>query len=262
MFDAFLKQCLLVFDSKLKQAEAIIWFHLRSTGEAQISLQKINEYFDEASLPKYNVTRAKDAFAKSKTVFRGSQEGYYRLTAATICALDREFGYLFASNPSVDDLAGIVNTPYLSDEAKEHSKKMAEVYVVFHCYENSVRTLVTRVLENKFGSNWWEIVANSSLKSKVNSRKEKESRHKWLTPRGGNQLYYVDWGDLLSIIRNFEADFIPYIKDIKFIELRFEELERVRNIIAHNGYLPNPDDFQRVIISFKDWCRQVVKTLP
>ena len=47
-----------------------------------------------------------------------------------------------------------------------------------------------------------------------------------------------------------------FAKDIKFVELRFEELERVRNITAHNGFLPNSEDFQRVILSFKDWCRQ------
>ena len=45
-------------------------------------------------------------------------------------------------------------------------------------------------------------------------------------------------------------------QEIKFVELRFEELERVRNITAHNGFLPNSEDFQRVILSFKDWCRQ------
>ena len=62
-------------------------------------------------------------------------------------------------------------------------------------------------------------------------------------------------------IRKYESDFLPYIKDIKFIELRFEELERIRNITAHSGFLPNAEDFQRVTLSFKDWCRQTAGTL-
>ncbi len=125
-----------------------------------------------------------------------------------------------------------------------------------HCYENSARTLVEQVLQKKLGDNWWEIAANAAQKGKVKARKEAEGKHCWLTPRGNKPLYYIDWGDLLSLIRKYEEDFLPYIKDIKFVELRFEELERVRNITAHNGFLPNNEDFQRVILPFKDWCRQ------
>jgi hypothetical protein len=37
----------------------------------------------------------------------------------------------------------------------------------------------------------------------------------------------------------------------------FAELERFRNIVAHNGALPSDDDFQHVELSFKQWCKQV-----
>ena len=261
MFDIFLQKCLLSLDTKEAQAEAIIWFHLKDTGETQITLATINEYFDKASLPKYNVTRAKTAFSKSKNVCKGSKPGQYKLTSPAINAFENNFGHLWQTTPTIEDVAGVYETPYLSNTEIDQAKLMAEIYIVLHCYENSARALVSKVLENKLGHDWWEVAANSQQKSKVNSRKATEAKNSWLTPRGGNQLYYIDWGDLLSIIRKYETDFLPYVKDIKFLELRFEELERVRNIIAHNGFLPNDEDFQRVILSFKDWCRQVKRTI-
>jgi hypothetical protein len=96
------------------------------------------------------------------------------------------------------------------------------------------------------------------LEKKVKERKEKETKNKWLSPRGkSSPLFYIDWGDLVKIIRKFENDFKPFIDEMKFVELRLDELEKVRNIIAHNGVLPSSDDFDRVILHFKDWCRQV-----
>jgi len=258
MFNTFAERCLLSLNTKEQQTEAIMWFHLKSTNEAEITLATINQYFESASLPKLNVTRAKAALSKSRNVCRGSKAGLYKLTLPTIAAFEKEYGHLWKSDLPIEDLAGIMKTPFLSEEEILQAQKMAQLYSILHCYENSARALVEQVLQGKFGENWWEITANASQKSKVNSRKETESKHRWLTPRGNNPLYYIDWGDLLSLIRKYEPDFLPYIKDIKFIELRFEELERIRNITAHNGFLPNDEDFQRVVLSFNDWCRQVV----
>jgi hypothetical protein len=70
-------------------------------------------------------------------------------------------------------------------------------------------------------------------------------------------MFYVDWGDLLTLIRKYEAEFKQLIPDYTFVASRFEEMERLRNIVAHNGTLPSDDDFQHVIISFKQWCKQL-----
>lgn len=257
MFDKFAKDCLLKLETKEQQAKAIIWYHMRKTGERELTIAIINSYFQEASLPPMNVTRAKTAFTKSKDVCKGAKTGTYKLTLPAITELDTAYGYFWNTDTTIEDVAGIFETPYLSDDEIQQAHKMGEMYVLLNCYENSARALVTQVLKKKLGDNWWDLAANTAQKGKVSSRKATEAKNKWLTPRGGNPLYYIDWGDLLSIIRKYETDFLPYIKDIKFIELRFEELERIRNITAHNGFLPNEEDFQRVALSFKDWCRQV-----
>ena len=134
---------------------------------------------------------------------------------------------------------------------------MAELYIILHCLENSVRNFICDVLTRKIGANWWENAKNAELAKKFKERKEKEMKNKWLSPRGkASPLFYLDWGDLVKIIRKFEFDFTPFIDEVKFVELRLDELEKIRNIIAHSGVIPSNDDFDRVILHFKDWCKQ------
>lgn len=160
--------------------------------------------------------------------------------------------------PPAQDLAEVEKTPFLSQDDITNAHKMSELYIVLHCYENSVRRLIENIFENEYGGNWWDQVANTGMKNSVKVRKEKEKKERWLSPRGKTSpLYYLEWGDLVKLIRKEQDLFLPRVGSLRFVENRFEELESLRNIVAHNGVLPSDDDFQRVIISFRDWCRQI-----
>ena len=47
--------------------------------------------------------------------------------------------------------------------------------------------------------------------------------------------------------RQFETEFLPHIKDLKFVELRLEEMERIRNIIAHNYFGIDAEEVWQII---------------
>jgi hypothetical protein len=158
---------------------------------------------------------------------------------------------------TVEEQADITRTPRLTPHDIEAARKMAQLYVIIHCYENSARRVVDEVLTKKLGSTWWQTAANSSMKQKVTDRQSKEQRNKWITPRGTSPMFYVDWGDLLTLIRKYDSDFEQLFPDFNFVASRFEEMERLRNIVAHNGTLPSDDDFQHILISFKQWCKQL-----
>ena len=99
--------------------------------------------------------------------------------------------------------------------------------MVLHCYENSARKLVELVLHRKLGDNWWEIAANSAQKSKVKSRKETEKSTAGLLLVAIIHYSISTGQTYFPLFENMKRIFLPYIKDIKFVELRFEELERV-----------------------------------
>lgn len=156
------------------------------------------------------------------------------------------------------DLAQVEQTPFLSSSDISNARKMSELYTILHCYENSVRCLIEKVLAGEYGEDWWEQVASDTMKGSVENRKKTEQKKRWLSPRGQTSpLYYLEWGDLVKLIRKEESLFLPYIGSLRFVENRFEELESLRHIVAHNGTLPSDEDFQRVTIWFGDWCRQV-----
>lgn len=165
---------------------------------------------------------------------------------------------LRSSQPLAPDLAEVGKPPFLSQSDISNAHKMSELYIILHCYENSVRQLVEKVLVQNLGDNWWEQAANPAMKNNVEQLKEKEKKRKWLSVRGKvSPLYYLEWGDLEKLIRKYEDLFKPHIGELRFIESRFGDLESLRHIVAHHGVLPSEDDFQRIKLSFKDWCRQV-----
>ena len=94
------------------------------------------------------------------------------------------------------------------------------------------------------------------MKQKFISLKNREAKNKWLTSRGADELNYIDWGDLVTLIRKFPKEFETFIGNTKFAELKLEELENLRNTIAHNGVLPD-DEIARVELYLKDWCKQI-----
>jgi len=256
--DSFCERILIGNLKKTEQAIAFIWYYSRANNLDEVSINQICDVFDTASLPLPNKTRLRDELRSLKSVRRGKNENSFSLTRDTLKSYDEEFGDIFnRETPTVADIAGIDQTPFLSPEEIDAAQRMAELFVIIHCYENSARKLIQNTLKKKLGENWWEIAANATLKNNANQLKQKEQRHKWITPRGVSMLFYVDWGDLVGLIRKYESDFESVIGDLKFIELRMEELERYRNIIAHNGTLESKDDYDQIILSFRQWCKQV-----
>lgn len=70
----------------------------------------------------------------------------------------------------------IFSTPYLQYEDVTSACKMSDLYVILHCYENSVRRFIESVFCKEFGDNWWEEVANNDIKSGSVVEKRKRRR--------------------------------------------------------------------------------------
>ena len=256
-FNQFCDIAKIAEQQKIDAALLFIWFHQYKNQQPDVTINQINQYFIDAHLSKYNTSYLKRDLRSSKSVTKGAKESSYKLSRATLDLFNKTYLPHFDVEIKITERANINLTPYLSTEEIGNARKMAELYIILHCLENSVRNFIEVTLTKAIGADWWDKSKNTELEQKAKDRKAKESKNKWLTPRGNSSnLYYIDWGDLVKIIRKNEKVFDQYF-GIKFVELRLEELEKIRNIIAHNGMIPSQDDFDRVVLHFKDWTKQV-----
>jgi hypothetical protein len=131
-----------------------------------------------------------------------------------------------------------------------------ESYLAFHCFENAARELITERLSEAHGSEWWTQCASRPLREKVSSRQQQEDANRWHMKRGAAEIYYTDFGDLALLIKNNWTDFEDLFPDQNWIVGRFSELEKSRNIVAHNNTLEKHER-DRIKLYLRDWQKQV-----
>ncbi len=241
-------------------AKFFIWFLTDIRGSEDCLMSDIVLCFREASLTIPNQTRLRTNLRKSKDVTVGHSYKSFRLHRNALLKYRSNYANIFLPSASPEEIIrerlDVSNTPSLTSADIEDAYKMGQVYVALHCLENSVRNLIRKVLGDTLGEQWWGKAASDSMKRRLSERKSREAKSKWLTSRGADELNYMDWGDLITLIRKFPKEFESFIGSTKFAELKLEELENLRNTIAHNGVLPD-DEITRVELYFKDWRKQV-----
>ncbi len=258
-FDKFCEIMLDKFSQQADRAVAFIWFHIKSNADEFASIKHISDYFIQAELPAPNKSRLSKALKARKDV-ASVKGGAFRLHRSKREELDDLFliseGEGADVAPSWEDI-GIGKTPFLTSEDFENAREMSNLYVALYCLENSMRKLIESVLRKELGEEWWDKVATSRMKNKHNTRLENEKSARWIPARSGfGPLYALDWPDLISIMRKREDLFIPYIGEVGFLH-RYEDLGRLRNIIAHNGVLSDSKQSDRVRLAFHDWVEQL-----
>lgn len=155
-----------------------------------------------------------------------------------------------------DEVAEKTSLELLDERFIEPARRMATVYTAIAAFENTVRDLVRRTLLDEYGADWWEEHVSSNVRAKATKRQEDEAKHRFHTQRGDNPIDFVDFGDLLNVIRANESLFEPFIPSPEWARGVFDAIERSRNVIMHSGTL-DPEDIERVGVNLRDWVRQV-----
>jgi hypothetical protein len=246
--------------SQVDYAKLFIWFLTDIQGKDDCLMSDIVACFKEASLGIPNQTRLRTNLRKSTDVVVGHSYKSFKLHRNALLQYRTNYAKLISQPQSPEEMIrqrlNVSNTPLLKTTDIENAFKMGQVYVAIHCLENSVRSLIRKVLKNSLGEQWWDKAASNEMKQKVIARKNREAKLKWLSSRGADELNYVDWRDLVTLIRKFPREFEAFIGATSFTELKLGELENLRNTIAHNGVLPD-GEIARVELYFSDWRKQV-----
>jgi hypothetical protein len=142
----------------------------------------------------------------------------------------------------------------------KNAQENAELYPALFIFENSVRNFVRKVLEKKYGERWWKNRVSKDIKKRVEQRIQTEKMNKWHGARGGSKIYYTDFSDLSTIIKNNAGVFNNYFKGIRgktnWLTQKLDELALSRHNIAHVCPLQTRDR-QRFLLYFKDWYDQI-----
>ena len=146
-----------------------------------------------------------------------------------------------------------IQDPLLSSRIFGEVIEMANnVYPIIYIFENSVRNVISLVLTKKYGQDWWDTHVAKPVKDRVQGRINDESNNPWHGRRGSAPIFYTDIKDLQSIIKNNWGDFASLFPNQNWVETRISEIERSRNIIAHNNPLAKRD-IRRISVYFEDW---------
>ena len=133
--------------------------------------------------------------------------------------------------------------------------EMARLYAVLHCFENAVRFLIRETLYEKEGPDW-ESKLPTNVKKQAESRQKKALTDSWLEAEKSDILGFADFGHLASIIIEKWEFFEDLMPTQQWLKQRLDELENVRNFIAHNRMLL-PSEIQRIYLYVADWNKRV-----
>ena len=141
-----------------------------------------------------------------------------------------------------------------SVQRRNNALEMARLYAVLFCFENEVRQFVRETLREKEGEGWIAKLP-TKIKEHAESRRETALKDSWLEGEKTDLLGFVEFGHLAQIIvNNWEC--FPVIPSQHWLKQRMDEMEKVRNFIAHNRMLL-PSEFQRLYMYIADWNRVV-----
>lgn len=144
----------------------------------------------------------------------------------------------------------------LDTEFVASAERMSLVYVTVAAFENSARELVTRVLLEAEGEEWWDKCVSDRIRTDAKKRMEAEQQVRWHVQRGGSPIKFTMLPNLANIIANNLDKFEPYLPDIEWVKSVFEVVERSRNVIMHSGVLSDRD-MARLGSLIRDWNSQV-----
>jgi hypothetical protein len=154
--------------------------------------------------------------------------------------------------------AGFPN-PFVDASVVNSAHRNAELYPVVYLFENSVRNLVSVVMQSTFGDDWWEQKVSDKIKNNVQIRQSEEKQYPWHSQRGASPIFYTDISDLRTIINTYNKQFKKVFGKIPRVEMWIEEIEKTRNILAHNNPVSKKDR-DRITVFARDWselCKKV-----
>jgi len=145
--------------------------------------------------------------------------------------------------------------PQFEEKIRREAAEMSAHYRVFYCLENSIRSLISEVLSEKHGVDWWAATVPENVQSHVAATQKKEVES-GIAIRSQEPIDYTTFGELGEIIKTNWGHFVDIFQNIKALEKVIATLNVLRGPIAHCKPLAE-DEVVRLHLSVRDWFRSM-----
>jgi hypothetical protein len=156
----------------------------------------------------------------------------------------------------VDGARFAIDDPILPEQVSADVARMASVYPLTYVFENSVRELVTRVMQKKYGADWWkQPMVPKKVFDHVETNKKNEAAVPWHATRGTHDIHYTGIDDLIAIMfatNDNRPTFEAILGKETGVRHLVEIIEQSRHAIAHHRPLP-PDEIKRLQLNVRAW---------
>lgn len=140
--------------------------------------------------------------------------------------------------------------PNFPHDIMDNAEKMSHAYLLVYILENFLRLFIEDKQKKSV------INFSKNLKRKIKGRKDQETKNQYQSIRASSDLFYLDIGDLVTIIENNWLVFKQFFPNGDFLKIRMNELRITRNHIAHNSVISN-NDLRRLLTYFEDIIKQL-----
>lgn len=145
--------------------------------------------------------------------------------------------------------------PQFDAAIRAEASAMAVQYRVFYCLENSIRNLISDILTEEHGEDWWSVAVPPNVREHAEKTQEKELES-GISVRSDELIDYTTFGELGEIIKSNWAIFSDIFKNIKALEKVISTLNTLRGPIAHCKPLAE-DEIVRLHLALRDWFRSM-----
>lgn len=143
---------------------------------------------------------------------------------------------------------------YFEIAVRTEAQEMAKYYVLFYCLEKSIRQLISNILTDVSGSNWWDSGCVPQQVADEVKRRRKEETDSGVTSRSDNPIDFTTFGELEVIITSNWKKFEVVFDSQRAVQGIIKRLNVLRGPIAHCCSYTD-DEKKRLELTVKDWIR-------
>lgn len=174
---------------------------------------------------------------------------------AAVQRVERQQDINLGHRPPVEGGLDETYYPQFEEKIRREAAEMSAHYRVFYCLENSIRSLISEVLSEKHGIDWWDATVPETIRNHVAATQKKEIES-GIAIRSQEPIDYTTFGELGEIIKTNWGHFVDIFQNIKALEKVIATLNVLRGPIAHCKPLAE-DEVVRLHLSVRDWFRSM-----